>query len=263
MPSAQAFSPTAWERTLSQIPGGEALSVSVLDTIDSTNTEARRRIASGVQTPGLIVARAQTGGRGRMGRSFFSPPETGAYFTLYWPAGTDLSSAVTITGAAAVAVLRAIRRTSGITPEIKWVNDLYLGGRKLAGILAESVLIGEERMLVLGIGINLSTRDFPPELSGIAGSLGAPKLSAPVLIAAVVEELMPLIRNPHDRTWLEEYRRHSCVIGREISWTREGETHFGRADGIDESGALLVTDREGKHQRLFTGEISLRVTETQ
>ncbi len=262
MPPVHSFSPDAWREQLSRIPGGEGIAISVFEELDSTNTEAKRRVSEGVRSPGLIVAHRQTAGRGRMGRSFFSPAATGAYFTLYWSTESSMEEAVTVTGAASVAVMRAIRRLTGKTPDIKWVNDLYLDGRKLAGILAESVLTEAGATLILGIGINLTTSEFPEELQEIAGSLGAEELSVPTLIAAVVEELMPFIKEPSDHSWLEDYRKHSCVLGREITWIREGESYRGVAEGIDESGALLVRDREGKRQRLFTGEITLRVAKT-
>ena len=140
---------------------GEELSfpVSVLRTVDSTNTEARRRILSGESLPQAILAEEQTAGRGRMGRSFYSPAGTGIYLSLCFEASG--SEILFLTTAAAVAVHRAIREVTGIVTDIKWVNDLYFRGRKVSGILAESFSVEEKRYVIRGVGVNLYTTEFP------------------------------------------------------------------------------------------------------
>ena len=238
--------------------GDADLSVHVHRSLDSTNSEAKRLALSGGGCPALIVAESQSAGRGRMGRSFYSPADTGVYFSILDRAKGSLADAVTLTGAAAVAVMRAIRSLCGKQTQIKWVNDLYLEGRKVCGILAESVtLAGEAPYVILGIGINLRTSDFPPELAGKAGSLGACELSRAALIAQVWREIQPFLRDPHSREWLEEYRAHSCVLGKPIRWVDGGNSFSGIAEGIDEDGRLAVRTDLADLVLLRTGEISI------
>ena len=235
----------------------ESVLIEVFDEIDSTNTEAKRMVQSGFSGDAILVAHHQTAGRGRMGRSFYSPDGTGAYFSILHTLNTPLCDAVAITSAASVAVMRAIRNLTGIQTEIKWVNDLYLNGKKVCGILTEAVYTGESTHVVVGIGINFDTTDFPQELRNIAGSLGM-RIDAIELIAQVYREIALYLSDPRNRDWLDDYRNHSCVIGRKVAWTEAQTTRTGIAEGIDEDGALLIKDEENNIIRLHTGEISLR-----
>ena len=235
--------------------------ISVYASIDSTNAEAKRILLSGETQPTLVVAEHQTAGRGRMGRSFYSPAHTGAYFSVAYTTQKPPESVVTLTGATAVAVMRAIYRLCGIRVGIKWVNDLYLDGKKICGILAESMFGAWDdgrQGVVIGIGINLNTHEFPKELMEKAGSLDVPSLTREALIVAVWQELMPLLETPEDRSWLADYRTCSTVLGKEICWLENGEERQGFAESIDEDGALMVRDAGGGMTGLFTGEISLR-----
>lgn len=231
----------------------------VFGEIDSTNNEAKRMCASGEFSPALIVAESQTAGRGRLGRSFYSPAQSGVYFSILFPSPAPLQSAVSVTGAAAVAVMRAIRAVTGKQTAIKWVNDLYLSGKKVCGILAEALSVQDGvQHLIVGIGINLSTSDFPDELCNKAGSLETTVPRA-ALIAAVWRELIPFLLDPDSREWLDDYRTHSCVIGKPIVWSHNSETHEGFALGINENGELLVQSTDGSREILRTGEISVKM----
>lgn len=242
---------------------GLEVSLCVFDEIDSTNSEAKRMAVEERSTPALIVAAAQSAGRGRMGRSFYSPAETGAYFSILFDAEQSMETTLSITGAASVAVMRAIRKLCGKQTAIKWVNDLYLNGKKVCGILTEAVSgLTDLPKVILGIGVNLSTEVFPPELSQKAGSLGESALSREALIAEVVRELWPYLQNPTDQSWLEDYRIHSCVIGKEIRWSVGESAYTGRAVGIDGRGALEVRLSDGSTEFLRTGEISIFTDET-
>lgn len=238
---------------------GNAPRLCVFEEIDSTNNEAKRMCASGEKSPALIVAESQTAGRGRLGRSFYSPAESGVYFSILFPSLAPLKSAVSVTGAAAVAVMRAIRTLTGKQTSIKWVNDLYLDGKKVCGILAEAVSVQDgAQHLIVGIGINLSTPDFPDDLQNKAGSLGATVPRA-TLIAAVWRELLPFLIDPNSREWLDDYRAHSCVIGKPIVWARGTETHEGIALAINDNGELLVQSPNSPPETLRTGEISVKI----
>ncbi|MBQ8310736.1 MAG: biotin--[Clostridia bacterium] len=231
----------------------------VFEEIDSTNTEAKRMAADGFDGSALIVADRQTAGRGRMGRRFYSPKRTGAYFSVLYTPSAPLSNAVRITGAAAVAAMRAIRSLMGKQVGIKWVNDLYFNDKKIAGILAESVVSAEGTRVIVGIGINLCTADFPAEIASVAGSLNACALSPAQLIAATVRELMPYLDDPQNRSWLDDYRRCSTVLGKPIYWLYEGRRYDGVATEIDDDGALIAMCKDGVQKRLSTGEITVRL----
>ena len=129
--------------------------------IDSTNDEAKRLIKSGTTPPFLVAANEQTHGRGRQGKSFYSPADTGIYMSLVL-SFSDGESISKITVIASVAVCKAIEKLTGLKPEIKWVNDVYLNGKKICGILCESVIGGTDLTpVIIGVGLNLSTTDFP------------------------------------------------------------------------------------------------------
>ena len=246
----------ALRNALSQLP--TAPQVRLFEEIDSTNAEARRSLINGEEGCILYLANRQTAGRGRLGRSFHSP-ETGVYLSLLFPLTSSLPSAVSVTCAASVAVMHAIRSVTGIQTEIKWVNDLYLQGKKVCGILTEAVTIGHRTALIVGIGINLRTSEFPPELCGIAGSLEADNASKEALVIALLQELIPFLQSPEDHRWLADYRRFSCVLGKPVTWVENGVASNGVAIGIDGDGALTLQTDNGKLQTLRTGEISLRL----
>ena len=149
------------------------VAVKIWEEIDSTNNIAKSE--SDADTPALYIARTQTGGRGRLGRSFHSPADTGLYMTVAYTTNRPLSEAVRVTAAAAVAAASAIEALTKITPSVKWVNDLYLHGAKVGGILTEAVTRpdGAHRMVV-GLGINLTTATFPEGLRAPATSLFSP-----------------------------------------------------------------------------------------
>ena len=233
------------------------VTVRVFDEIDSTNTEAKRMALDGFAGEALLVAHSQTAGRGRMGRNFYSPAQTGAYFSILHTLNAPLYDAVAITSAASVAVMRAIRTLAGIQTDIKWVNDLYYNGRKVCGILTEAISIGESTHVIVGIGINLDTTDFPEELSSIAGSLHV-QIDAAKLIAEVYRQIAFYLQDASNREWLEDYRKYSMVLGHRVTWSDAKGPQTGVAESIDGDGALIIKDESGNLIRLHTGEISIR-----
>ena len=245
---------------LATLLGECPVSLHLYDEIDSTNSEAKRYALGGGEAPAAFLAERQSGGRGRVGRSFYSPRGTGVYLTLLLPMRGELTDGVLLTSASAVAVRRAIARVTGIEVGIKWVNDLYLHDRKVCGILAESFFVGAERRVALGVGVNLYTEEFPEELSEIAGSLGEAEegLRNP-LAAELIRQLYDMAEDPAPERFLEEYRRASVVLGREILYTENGETFSARAEEIDGRGRLWVCREDGARVCLASGEISLRV----
>ena len=250
------------EKELKKLLGAdfENTEICVFETLDSTNAYAKQFALSADRRDALIVAKQQTAGRGRMGRSFYSPSETGIYFSILLRSQSLPQSAVSLTTVAAVAVMRAIRMLTGKQTLIKWVNDLYLDGKKVCGILAESVgMSSDDRSVIIGIGVNWYACEFPKELAQIAGSVNADRtISKQQLIAQTLRELGALLAG---EDCINDYRAHSMVIGKKIFWLRESVRYDGIATGIDPSGALLVRTDTGEEQILFSGEISLRLME--
>lgn len=246
-------------------PYAPAVTVTVYDVTESTNTAAKAD-APGASAPALYVARAQTGGRGRLGRSFHSPADTGLYVTVAYTTEKPLTEAVRVTAGAAVAAVSAIERLTDKRPAIKWVNDLYLGGAKIGGILTEAVTLpaGGTRMVV-GLGINLTTTDFPEGLRAPASCLFSP-VEAPAvtpaflgrLAGAVTRNLLSLTEGP---LWapdcLDFYRRRLLYVGEQVLCVRGNESFEGVVRGVDESYSLLV-EVNGELRALSSGEISVR-----
>jgi len=229
---------------------------------DSTNARAReyaRDLATGESA--LFLADAQTAGRGRLGRDFYSPASTGLYMTLLTEAPEDARFEL-MTALTAVVCRRAIERVLGVGVEIKWVNDLYLGGKKVAGILAESFECGGRRLVAVGIGINISTNEFPDNIRATADSLKpGGRISGTRrarLASAVTRGLLEAFSAENVSEYMREYRAYSCVIGREVEYTCGNEVGRGIAEDITETGALTVSTESGT-VTLRGGEISLRV----
>lgn len=228
------------------------------ETVDSTNNEARRLIQNGILTPpAVIIAEKQTAGRGRQGKTFYSPADTGIYMSIIMDFPQTTKDAALLTVRTSVAVSDAILEETGIETGIKWVNDLYLGTRKICGILTESVLSGPKRYAIIGIGINVSTENFPAELEQKAGSLGTEASccmnSLPNTILAHVLRIAEYEDNE-----IETYKKRSVVLGKDISYEREGVLQTGRAIEIDETGALIIDLGGGNRDRIQSGEISLK-----
>lgn len=230
--------------------------------IDSTSLAARRYAAKKPSLPLLIIADFQSEGRGRMGRSFFSPEGTGLYATLLLDASDcPISSVVGITSAAAVAVSLAIENVTGIECGIKWVNDIYLRGKKIAGILTEAFAEGDSRFLSIGVGINVCTDNFPKELMKTAASIGADESVRRELALEVclsIFEAYEKIKRG-DASFMEEYRKRSVIIGKEISFFENGRQLDGVAEYVDDEGGLRVVLKDGEKKVLRSGEITLKI----
>lgn len=227
--------------------------------LPSTNDVARRLAAEGAPEGTVVVADAQSAGRGRRGRQFFSP-EGGVYLSIVLRP-TPHTDPGDLTARAAVAAARAIERCCEATVGIKWVNDLYLNGRKLCGILTEGALspAGQPTYAVLGIGINVRGTAFPAELQGIATSLEAEgyRVERTALIAALLEEWEQAYTALPTHELLAESRRRSVVLGRQITVRRGNEQFPATAVDITDNGHLLVVTPAGEHIECASGEVSL------
>lgn len=238
------------------------IDIFVFSELDSTNNEAKRRVSGGLKNTALFVAETQTAGRGRLGRSFYSPKSTGLYMTLVIHPSAAFADVVSLTTAASVAVCRAVETLTDLTPQIKWVNDVYLGGKKICGILTEAISDIESQTvasMIIGIGINITTADFPAEIKGTATSLGGINATRNALAAEIANALLDIAEDLSDTEVMEYYRAHSMVIGEEIVYTRAGESFSAVAKAIDDSGGLVILKPDGSCDTLRSGEISVRV----
>ncbi len=225
--------------------------VIAFDTVDSTNTLAEKLAAETERTV-VIAAGSQTEGRGRNGKTFYSP-DTGLYLSLVTHPHSDFFALETVTCGAAVAVCRAIEKLTELKPQIKWVNDIMLDGRKVCGILCRAIGgNGKADHLVTGVGINISTADFPDEIKNSAGSLEA-AVDKSILTAEIANQLMKI----SDGGYMDEYREKSCVTGKEIIYYINGIPHSGKAVDIDKNGGLVV-ESGGERITLTGGEITVR-----
>ncbi len=227
------------------------------DQTDSTNAKVREMALSGAAGEVTMIVDRQTAGRGRRGRTFHSP-EGGLYLSILLHPQTPVNPGE-ITCRAAVAAARAVESLCDLPIAIKWVNDLYLNHRKVAGILAEGVLspAGELTAIVLGIGINVKSCRFPDELESIATSLGNEGASVhrEDLAAAFLNEWE---RVESDPDFMDESRRRSMVLGKEVTVLQGGETYPATAVRITDRGHLVVCTADGE-QELTSGEVSLRL----
>lgn len=231
--------------------------VEVYKVTDSTNTRAIK-LSEETEKTVLSVSEEQTQGRGRQGKSFYSPAGSGVYFSLVIRPDGELNDVVYVTSAAAFAVAKTIEEMTELEPKIKWVNDIYIDGKKVCGILVQSVIQGGKvKGVCIGIGVNISTEDFPEELCGRAGSLGK-EIDRNIFVAKVCEKLIRFGEKISDRSYLDYYRKNSCVIGKDIKYYENNTEHFARAIGIDDNANLVVSEN-GEIKNLSSGEITVRL----
>ena len=236
----------------------------VFESVGSTNTAASSMALEGCENFTTVVANEQTKGKGRLGRSFYSPAQTGIYLSIVIKPNFDLSKALLITTAASVAVASAINEVSGADAKIKWVNDIFVNGKKVAGILTEALSdfeTGNISNIILGIGINCHETNFPSELKEIAGSVGG-GFDRNQLAATVIRNVIEKIQNLDPANFIPEYKKRSLVLGQEIVVYKSGikEDAYGvpaTALDITDQGGLKVRYANGDTDTLATGEISI------
>lgn len=237
------------------------------NSIPSTNVQARELAQKGAPEGTLVVAEEQTGGKGRLGRSWHSPGGKGLWFSLIFRPQTIPAQAAQLTILAAVAMAEAIRKETGLPAGIKWPNDLLLDGKKICGILTEmSAEMERVNHLVLGAGINVdqSEEDFPEELKDTATSLLL-ALNRPVPRVKLLQSILASIEAWYDR-WLTEgftpvlgrWKDFSVTLRRPVRIHTFNGSWDGWAEDVDEEGALILQMPDLSRKRIISGEVSLR-----
>lgn len=238
--------------------------ITIYKSLESTNKTAKEMAINGCEHGTVIIADSQTSGKGRYGKSFYSPSENGLYISFVLHSQfLELSNITLITLATAVAVCRAIQTVTGKSPEIKWVNDILLNGKKICGILTEAITdfeSGNIDWIVVGIGINIYTSDFPSELNSIATSI-FPDETGGIIRNRLAAEIINIFLSPN--TWLKdkglysEYKDRLTLLGHTITVLRADETFNALALDIDEAGQLIVEKSDGTILKLFSEEVSI------
>lgn len=225
---------------------------------ESTNTYLKALAADGERDL-CVIAKRQTGGRGRLGRTFESPD--GGLYMSFVPASDSDPAGECITAKAAVAAVRAVERLTGLNVMIKWVNDLYVGGLKLAGILAEGAVdpaAGSHEYMIIGIGVNLTDGCLPKSLGNIATSVEAAggKVPAP---AELAREILREFEACGD--FREEYARRQLLLGKTVTAHRGNETFNATAEALADDMSMILRLEDGTRVAVNSGEISLRIPE--
>lgn len=242
----------------------EKIKIQVLEKATSTNTLVKE-LASKKNEGFVIIAGEQTAGRGRMGRSFFSPGDSGVYMSLLLKPGIKPEDAVQITTAAAVSVCKALACLGVTDAKIKWVNDIYRDNKKVCGILTESSFNSQNGMLdyaVLGVGINIyeSEDGFPDEIKNIAGAVFSNKQAGlrSKFIAEFLNVFFGYYNELFSKKHMKEYKEKSFVLGEKINIIQGENIRKGKAIDIDENCNLIAELPDGTTEKLYSGEISIR-----
>ncbi|HEV7644933.1 MAG TPA: biotin--[acetyl-CoA-carboxylase] ligase [Pyrinomonadaceae bacterium] len=239
------------------------------DELGSTNTEALEQARRGADEGLCVVAKTQTAGRGRLGRAWQSPSGSGLYFSIVLRPKLAVKYLPLLTLMAAVTVHETLRSGFALAPDIKWVNDVLINGRKISGILAETAETDRGTAVVLGIGINLKSDNFPPGIADIATSIeaetgrpGAPP--DPPDTAALLQTLtakldhfyeMLCCENGAENIKNEWAQRSSYYLGKDVRVILPNETLIGTTCGLEENGALRVKQPDGEIRIVQAGDV--------
>ena len=251
------------EKELNALLNDPNITFKVYDSLISTNKTAKELAENGAKEGTVIVAKKQTGGRGRLGRSFYSPEGTGLYFSIILRPDFSPKQNLLITPAAAVAVSTVIEALTDTKAQIKWVNDIFINGKKVCGILSEAKLNakGTTEYVILGIGINLTTPKggFPKDIELVAGALfNAPQNgTANEIMVKTVTTFLNLYQSLTDDKIYTEYEKRLMLKKAEVNYTENGEVKCGTVLGIDRSFNLIINKADGKEFHLSSGEVTI------
>lgn len=238
----------------------------LIDSVDSTNSETKRRADAGAPEGLAVIAGEQTAGRGRLGRSFQSPKGKGLYLTVLLRPALSPAQVSCLTAWTAVAVCDAVQAAFALRPRIKWTNDIILNGKKLCGILVETKAEGNRLLYAaVGVGINLNQapEDFGPQVRPVAGSL-AMALGRRVEPSEIAPRVLDALGRMYgefpvqNARWLSRYRSDCLNIGREVTLVRGDEVQYAYAEDVGDDFSLHVRYPDGTHESVRSGEVSVR-----
>ncbi len=257
---------------------GVNLKVKVEKMVDSTNNVLKQYIAGGEKEDMVLLAEEQSAGRGRRGRSFYSPQGTGLYMSLLLHPDATAEEGTVLTTLTAVAAAKAVEKVSGEETSIKWVNDVWLRGKKISGILTEgstSLEDGKLEYVIVGIGINIyePAGGFPEELKDVAGAVFTSHIQKENmrnrLAAEFINNFMEYYHMLPSANYLEEYRKRCFVIGKKVQIIAPSGEPYKAEEGLDRTNAtvlgiddachLQVQYTDGTVEFLSGGEISIRI----
>lgn len=242
------------------------LKISMHKSIPSTNIAIKEAAQQGEAEGLVIIAKEQTKGRGRFGRDFFSPADSGIYLSVLLRPKLKIEQAVLLTTAAAVAVVKAIKQVTGQQPSIKWVNDIFLNNKKVCGILTEAAVDFESGVLqyaALGIGLNI----FKPksgfgQIQDIADSVfNTSNINEEIkskLTAGILNEFFKIYNKLPNRKFLKDYKANCFILGKEITVLSSNKKYTATAVDINENANLIVKLPDGSLKTLSSGEISVK-----
>ncbi|HXH70995.1 MAG TPA: biotin--[acetyl-CoA-carboxylase] ligase [Pyrinomonadaceae bacterium] len=235
------------------------------DSIGSTNAEAINQAKQGADEGLCVVAKAQTAGRGRHGRTWVSARDAGLYFSIVLRPKVEIKFLPLLTLMSAVAVTEVLQELCGLQPDIKWANDVHLKGKKISGILAEMAETKKGLAIVVGIGINLTSANFPLELEEIATSIEAETGAQPNaedILQNLTKQFAKFYRifsgkGGAERIREEWAKKSSYFFGKSVRVDLENETIFGKTCGIEETGALRVKTDAGEIKIVQAGDVEM------
>lgn len=243
----------------------QKLNITIFDELDSTNNYLKKLGSQGEKENQLVIALSQTGGRGRMGRSFYSPNGTGIYFSLLLYPQFSAEKSLFLTVMAAVSVAEMVMKYNKNDVKIKWVNDIYINGKKVCGILTEGA-INSNKMLdyaVVGIGINVIAPEngFPNDIKEIATAIFPGKTDDYIkekIVADVVNKFFDMY-NGIDTDYVKRYKEYSYLTGKEINLIRGETIRPATVIDITDDCHLLVKNESGEIEEISSGDVSVRL----
>lgn len=243
----------------------QKLNITIFDELDSTNNYLKKLGSQGEKENKLVIALSQTGGRGRMGRSFYSPNGTGIYFSLLLHPKFSAEKSLFLTVMAAVSVAETVMKYNSNDVKIKWVNDIYIDGKKVCGILTEGAVNSNKKLdyAVVGIGINVVTPEngFPDDIKDIATAIfpgNAEENIKEKIIADVVNAFFNMY-NGDDKDYIRRYKDFSYLTGKKINIISGNNTRPATVIDITDDCHLLVKNENGEIEEISSGDVSVRL----
>ncbi len=253
-----------YKKTLEQYLN-QKLNITIFEELDSTNNYLKKLGSQGEKENQLVIALSQTGGRGRMGRYFYSPNGTGIYFSLLLHPEFSAEKSLFLTVMAAVSVAETAMKYNKNDVKIKWVNDIYIDGKKVCGILTEGSVNASKKLdyAVVGIGINVIApqNGFPDDIKDIATSIFLGKTEVNIkekIVADVVNKFFSMY-NGDDNNFIKRYKEYSYLTGKEINIISGDKTRPATVIDITDDCHLLVKNENDEIEEISSGDVSVRL----